>query len=153
MHRHLNDKTVIEEEGELPRFPSCAIFGRYSQAHQRTKYVRNIEELRHVVKGSEKAMQSRDFGFREALWGLDRDRERLPLETWVKSYREKRSDQMNRHGMRKVLRVIHFNEAIVLRIADGTNAESPSVHKSETLVSGRGGARKANAHMRMAAEI
>jgi hypothetical protein len=37
MHRHLNDKIIIEEEGELPRCPSCGMFGRYSQAHQRTK--------------------------------------------------------------------------------------------------------------------
>jgi hypothetical protein len=37
MHRHLNDKIIIEEEGELPRCPSCGIFGRVNQAHQRNK--------------------------------------------------------------------------------------------------------------------
>jgi uncharacterized C2H2 Zn-finger protein len=37
MQRHLNDKIIIEEEGELPRCPSCGMFGRYSQAHQRTE--------------------------------------------------------------------------------------------------------------------
>jgi uncharacterized C2H2 Zn-finger protein len=37
MHRHLNDKIIIEEEGELPRCPSCGMFGRINQAHQRSK--------------------------------------------------------------------------------------------------------------------
>jgi hypothetical protein len=30
MHRHLNDKIIIEEEGELPRCPSCGMFGRHN---------------------------------------------------------------------------------------------------------------------------
>jgi hypothetical protein len=29
MHRHLNDKIIIEEEGEFPRCPSCGLFGRH----------------------------------------------------------------------------------------------------------------------------
>jgi hypothetical protein len=37
MHRHLNDKIIIEEEGELPRCPSCGMFGQHSQAHQQAK--------------------------------------------------------------------------------------------------------------------
>jgi hypothetical protein len=34
IHRHLNDKIIIEEEGELPRCPSYGMFGRHSQAPQ-----------------------------------------------------------------------------------------------------------------------
>jgi hypothetical protein len=62
--------------------------------------VRSMEELRHVVLGSKKVMQSRDLGAREAPWGLDRGRGGVPLETGVKSYRGKRSGQRNRHGFK-----------------------------------------------------
>jgi hypothetical protein len=37
MHRHLNDKIIIEEEGELPRCPNCGMFGNHGRAHQGTK--------------------------------------------------------------------------------------------------------------------
>jgi hypothetical protein len=37
MHRHLNDKIIIEEEGELPRCPSCGMFGRINGTHQRSR--------------------------------------------------------------------------------------------------------------------
>jgi hypothetical protein len=35
MHRHLNDKIIIEE-GELPRCPSCGMFG-YPMEHTPVK--------------------------------------------------------------------------------------------------------------------
>ena len=57
------------------------------------------------------------------------------METGVKSDRGKRSGQINWH-------VIRFNETIVMRVADGIDAESPSTRKSEALAGGRRGARK-----------
>jgi RNA polymerase-binding transcription factor DksA len=33
MHRHLNDKIIIDEEGELPRCPRCGLFGNHGRTH------------------------------------------------------------------------------------------------------------------------
>jgi ribosome-binding protein aMBF1 (putative translation factor) len=37
MHRHLNDKIIIEEEGELSRCLNCGMFGHHGRGHQGTK--------------------------------------------------------------------------------------------------------------------
>jgi hypothetical protein len=37
MHRHLNEKIIIDEEGEFPQCPSCGLFGRHPQTHRNTQ--------------------------------------------------------------------------------------------------------------------
>jgi hypothetical protein len=47
MHRHLNDKIIIEEEGEFPRCPHCGLFGRHQQTHRNTQgCIRGTERKR-----------------------------------------------------------------------------------------------------------